>query len=64
MTLRRRASLFRSKALCIEIEQVLDRWHQGDWDPEWPIADCFKEADHAGQTYLLRHDRESDVWAS
>ncbi len=46
----------------IEIEEVLDRWYQGDRDPEWPMADYFKVAAVGGQQYLLKHDRESDEW--
>lgn len=46
----------------IEIEEVLDRWYQGDRDPEWPMADYFKVVAIGGQQYLLKHDRESDEW--
>ena len=53
---------FRPHDRWIEIEQITDRWYQGSGNPEWPIADYFKVADLTGRTYLLRHDREVDMW--
>ncbi len=46
----------------IEVEEVLDRWHQAESRPEWPRADYFKVrgADH--HEYLLKHDLEADAW--
>ncbi len=26
----------------IEVQEILDRWYQGNRDSEWPIADYFK----------------------
>jgi hypothetical protein len=46
----------------IEIVEVLDRWHQGHPDPEWPLADYFKVVDPAARQYLIKHDFESDAW--
>jgi len=46
----------------IEVEEILDRWYQGAANPEWPIADYFKVAGDDGHVYLLKHDREADVW--
>lgn len=46
----------------IEVAEILDRWYQGDRDPEWPIADYFKVVGDDGQEYLLKHDREYDEW--
>jgi hypothetical protein len=47
----------------IEVEEILDRWHQVESIPEWPRADYFKVrgADH--REYLLKHDLESDEWS-
>lgn len=50
------------KGQWIEMREIVDRWYQGDRDPEWPIADYFKVTDAAGRPHLLRHDRESDEW--
>ena len=46
----------------IEVNEISDRWYQGDRDPEWPIADYFRVRGSDGRDYLLRHDRESDGW--
>jgi hypothetical protein len=46
----------------IEVEEIVDRWHQVESKPEWPRADYFKVrgADH--HEYLLKHDLESGEW--
>ena len=44
----------------IAVAETVDRWYQGDRDPEWPISDYFKVLDADGVGYLLKHDRESD----
>ncbi len=46
----------------VEVEEVLDRWFQGNRDPEWPIADYFKVLGSDGNEHLLKHDREYDEW--
>jgi hypothetical protein len=46
----------------IEVEEVLDRWYQGDRDPEWPIADYFKVKGDDGHEYVLKHDRDHNEW--
>ena len=48
----------------IVVREIIDRWYQGDRDPEWPIADYFRVLGDDDRTYLLRHDRESDVWST
>jgi hypothetical protein len=45
-----------------EIAEVIDRWYQGERDPEWPAAAYFKVRGEDGRTYLLKHDEESDSW--
>ena len=40
----------------------MDRWYQGAGNPEWPIADYFKVVAEDLREYLLKHDRESDLW--
>lgn len=46
----------------IEVEEVLDRWHQVESTPEWPRADYFKVRGADQHEYLLKHDLESDEW--
>ena len=46
----------------LDVSEVVDRWHQGDRDPEWPTADYFKVIDGDGREFLLKHDLESDDW--
>lgn len=53
---------FAWQGACVEVEEVLDRWHQGSRDPEWPEADYFKVKGDDGHEYVLKHDREYDDW--
>jgi hypothetical protein len=46
----------------VEVGEVLDRWYQGESQPEWPRADYFRVRDAEGCEYLLKHDLESDDW--
>jgi len=46
----------------VEVDAVLDRWHQVERQPEWPRADYFKVRGADESEYLLEHDLESDVW--
>ena len=46
----------------IEVEEILDRWHQVESTPEWPRADYFKVRGKDLHEYLLKHDLESDEW--
>ena len=46
----------------IEVDEVLDRWHQLESRPEWPRADYFKVRGADGREYLLKHDLESYEW--
>jgi type II secretory pathway pseudopilin PulG len=49
-------------ASSLEVEEVLDRWHQIESQPEWPRADYFKVRGRDQHEYLLKHDLESDEW--
>lgn len=51
---------FTWEARCIEVQEVLDRWHQLESQPEWPRADYFKVRGLDEHDYLLKHDRESE----
>ena len=53
---------FIREAQPVEVEEVLDRWHQIDSKPEWPRADYFKVRGADGYEYLLKHDLEADEW--
>jgi hypothetical protein len=46
----------------IEIREIIDRWHAGGRDPEWPIADYFKIVAADDRHYLVKHDVESNEW--
>ena len=45
-----------------EVESVLDRWYQGDSNPEWPVADYFKVSVIGGSEFILRHEGETGQW--
>lgn len=46
----------------IEVEEVVDRWHQVESRPEWPRADYFKVRGGDQCEYLLKHDLEANEW--
>ncbi len=45
-----------------EIVEIIDRWYQGDRDPEVPAADYFKVRAVDGGNYILKHVQNSDCW--
>jgi hypothetical protein len=45
-----------------EIEEILDRWYQGDQDPLVPAADYYKVATGDKKIYILKHDIAKDEW--
>ena len=53
---------FLSEKNWIEVEEVVDRWHQVESKPEWPRADYFKVRGTNQCEYLLKHDLEVDAW--
>ena len=46
----------------VEVEEVVDRWHQIESKPEWPRSDYFKVRGPDQSESLLRHDLEADAW--
>lgn len=46
----------------IEIQEITDRWYQGDNNPEWPVSNYFKVIATDGQQYIIKHDLEKDTW--
>ena len=45
-----------------EITEILDRWYQGDSNPEFPVSNYFKVKTSAGEQYFLKHDLQRDKW--
>lgn len=45
-----------------EIREIIDRWYQGDVNPEYPAANYFKVSSVTGQQYILRHETGSGAW--
>ena len=46
----------------IDVEEMIDCWHQVESKPEWPRADYFKVRSADQHDYLLKHDLEEDAW--
>lgn len=45
-----------------EISEILDRWHQGSYNPRWLVSNYFKVKITTGQIYILKHEIEIDEW--
>jgi hypothetical protein len=45
-----------------EIDEILDRWYQGDQNPVWPVSNYFKVKTADGRQFILKHDLERDRW--
>ena len=45
-----------------EILEIIDRWYQGENNPEWPVSDYFKVDTGCGKRCILKHDLEADTW--
>jgi hypothetical protein len=45
-----------------EIQEITDRWYQGDRNPEYPVSNYFKVDTTCGKQYIIKHDLESDQW--
>lgn len=45
-----------------EIMEIIDRWYQGERDPESPVADYFKVKTRDGKTAIIQYDREMLRW--
>jgi hypothetical protein len=48
--------------LRFEIEEVLDRWYQGDQNPQFPPANYFKVRTTGKKVHILKHETETDRW--
>jgi hypothetical protein len=45
-----------------EINQITDRWYQGDNNPEFPVSNYFKLTTSNGLMFIIKHDLESEKW--
>ena len=45
-----------------EIQEIIDRWYQGERDPESPTADYFKVRLRSGKEAIIQYDREMLRW--
>jgi len=45
-----------------EVKEIIDRWYQGDLNPEFPVSNYFKVATSCGNMFILKHEPESDDW--
>ncbi|KPK82754.1 MAG: hypothetical protein AMS27_14060 [Bacteroides sp. SM23_62_1] len=45
-----------------DIQEITDRWYQGDTNPVWPVSNYFKVLTTSGEKYIIKHDLESDKW--
>jgi hypothetical protein len=46
-----------------EIEEVIDRWHEGGKDPRRPAVDYFKVRTCGGKVFILRYLALFDSWS-
>ena len=46
----------------LEIREIVDRWYQGEADPQWPVSNYFKVITTTGKTFLLKHVLQSGKW--
>lgn len=47
----------------LEIQEIVDRWHEGGLDSSRPVIDYFKVRAADGNVYFLRYQSGSDVWS-
>jgi hypothetical protein len=45
-----------------EITEILDRWYQGETNPEWPVSDYFKVDTNDGRQYIIKHELKTGRW--
>jgi len=44
------------------IEEIIDRWYQGDRNPEIPVSDYFKVKTDSGELFIIQHEIKQDLW--
>ena len=45
-----------------EIQEIIDRWYEGDLDTSRPVIDYFRVRTTDGKVFLLRYLSAFDVW--
>ena len=45
-----------------EITGIIDRWYQGETNPEWPVSNYFKVDTNNGRQFIIKHDLKNDLW--
>ena len=45
-----------------DIIDIMDRWYQGDLNPDFPAAHYFKVSTAVKHQYLLKHELEKNTW--
>lgn len=45
-----------------EIKEIMDRWYQGDSNPEIPAANYFKVLTNDRKIYILKNEIKIDKW--
>ncbi len=45
-----------------EIMEIIDRWYQGDQNPDFPAANYYKVITNDEKTYILKHATKRDKW--
>ena len=53
---------FHRDSVRFEITEILDRWYQGDANPEFPVSDYFKVKTIDGKVLILKHEVKTDKW--
>ncbi len=54
--------LFYWDGVRFEIDEIIDRWYQGEQNPAFPAADYFKVRTADKKIYILKHITEQDEW--
>ena len=44
------------------IEEIVDRWYQGDVDPDLTSTDYFKVITTCKKQFILKHKTDTDAW--
>jgi hypothetical protein len=53
---------FIRESVRFDILEIVDRWYQGDSNPDLPVSNYFKVTVAGGEEYLLKYEIEADEW--
>jgi hypothetical protein len=45
-----------------EIQEIVDRWYQGESDPEYPVSNYYKVTTTRGGSHLIKYVISKDSW--